>query len=41
MVVIFILVMLSAFLWGARKGYMQWKAQQPVYVVQRRNGWRN
>jgi hypothetical protein len=38
--VIFFLIMLSAFLWGARKGYMQWKSQQPVFV-QRRSGWRN
>jgi hypothetical protein len=38
--VIFFLIMLSAFAWGARKSYLQWKSQQPVYV-QRSNRWRN
>lgn len=38
---IFTLMVLSAFLWGARRGYLQWKAQQKVVFVQRNNGWRN
>lgn len=37
---IFFFLMLSAFIYGARKGYRQWKLQQSV-VVQRNQGWRN
>lgn len=38
---IFVTVMLSAFLYGAIKGYRQWKAQQSPVFFQRSNRWKN
>lgn len=38
---IFLAVMGSAFLYGAIKGYSQWKAQQQTVFVQRGNSWKN
>ncbi len=37
---IFLLMVGSAFIYGAMKGYRQWKSQG-VVVNQRSNGWRN
>lgn len=37
----FVLIVGSAFIWGAAKGYKQWKSQQRTLFPQRFNAWKN